>query len=56
MARWRDCKQFNQMGSELAFHRSRVARGIYSTEQAARDREAAYLQTLQEILNRLRAR
>ena len=55
MARWRDCKQFNQMGSELAFHRSRVARGIYKSEQAAREREAAYLQTLQEILSRLRA-
>jgi protease PrsW len=56
MARWRDCKQFNQMGSELAFHRSRVARGIYSSEEAAREREAAYLQTLHEILYRLRAR
>jgi RsiW-degrading membrane proteinase PrsW (M82 family) len=56
MARWRDCKQFNQMGSELAFHRSRVSRGIYSTEQAAREREVAYLQTLQEVLSRLRTR
>lgn len=55
MTRWRACKQFNQMGSELAFHRSRVARGIYRNEQEARGREAAYLQQLQEILNRLRA-
>jgi RsiW-degrading membrane proteinase PrsW (M82 family) len=54
MTRWRYCKQFNQMGSELAFHRSRVARGIYKTEQEARGREAAYLQQLQDILNRLR--
>jgi protease PrsW len=55
MSRWRDCKQFNQMGSELAFHRSRVARGIYQSEQAARAREAAYIQSLQELLSRLRA-
>lgn len=55
MARWRDCKQFNQMGSELAFHRSRVARGILKSEQEAREREAAYLQKLQEIMARLRA-
>jgi RsiW-degrading membrane proteinase PrsW (M82 family) len=56
MKQWRDVKQFNQMGSELAFHRSRVARGIYQSEQAVREREASYLQTLQEILSRLRAR
>ena len=55
MARWRDCKQFNQIGSELAFHRSRVARGIYRDEHEVRGREAAYLQRLQEILNRLRS-
>jgi RsiW-degrading membrane proteinase PrsW (M82 family) len=55
LKRWRDVKQFNQMGSELAFHRSRVARGIYKSEQAAREREAAYLHALQEIRNRLRA-
>jgi RsiW-degrading membrane proteinase PrsW (M82 family) len=52
--RWRDCKQFNQIGSELAFHRSRVARGIYRDEHEVRGRELAYLQTLQEILVRLR--
>jgi protease PrsW len=54
MARWRDCKQFNQIGSELAFHRSRVARGIYRDEHEVHGREAAYLQKLQEILSRLR--
>jgi len=55
ITRWRDCRQFNQMGSELAFHRSRVARGIYNSENEARGREAAYLQRLQDILKRLRA-
>ena len=54
MARWRACMQFNQMGSELAFHRSRVARGIFKSEQAAREREAGYLQMLQELQQRLR--
>lgn len=54
-SRWRDCKQFNQMGSELAFHRSRVARGFYRSEQEVHGREAAYQQSLQEILNRLRS-
>jgi len=55
MNRWRDCKQFNQIGSELAFHRSRVARGIYRTEEEVQSRENAYLQTLYEIRNRLRS-
>lgn len=53
-SRWKACKQFNQMGSELAFHRSRVSRGIYRNEQEVHGREAAYLQGLQEILSRLR--
>lgn len=55
VAHWRASRQFNQVGSELAFHRSRVTRGIISSEQAALDREAAYLQILQELLTRLRA-
>jgi hypothetical protein len=55
VTRWRDCKQFNQVGSELAFHRSRVSRGIYRNEHEVRGRESAYLQRLQEIRNRLRA-
>ena len=54
-AHWRVSRQFHQMGSELAFHRSRVARGIMTSEQAAREREAAYLQILQELVTRLRA-
>jgi len=55
MGHWRACRQFNQVGSELAFHRSRVARGIFSSEQAAFEREAAYLKLLQELVTRLRS-
>ncbi|HMF57403.1 MAG TPA: PrsW family intramembrane metalloprotease [Pyrinomonadaceae bacterium] len=51
---WRDRMQWNQLASELAFHRSRVARGIYSNEQETREREAAYLQLLHSLSQRLR--
>jgi RsiW-degrading membrane proteinase PrsW (M82 family) len=50
---WRARMRFNQMASELAFHRSRVARGIHSNQQSAAEREAAYIQTLQELRTRL---
>src|SRR6266550_3514917 len=49
---WRTCRQLNQTASELAFHRSRVARGISSAD--AREREAAYRQALEDLLRRLR--
>ena len=49
---WRACRQANQLASELAFHRSRVARGISS--QNAQEREAAYQSALQDLLTRLR--
>ena len=52
VAHWRACRQFNQMASELAFHRSRVARGIVSRD--ARERETAYLLALQDLQRRLR--
>jgi len=55
MGHWRACRQFNQVGSELAFHRSRVARGIFSSTEAAQQREAAYLQLLDELMKRLRS-
>jgi protease PrsW len=54
MTKWRACMQFNQMGSELAFHRSRVARGILKSAQAAHEREVGYLQMLQDLQQRLR--
>ena len=37
------------MASELAFHRSRVARGFVRDPQIAQERENAYLYTLQEL-------
>ncbi len=53
---WRARKRFNQLASELAFHRSRVARGVYSAGQDVSAQEAAYLQALQQLVNELRAR
>jgi len=50
---WQACRQLNQTASELAFHRSRVARGISAAD--AHEREAAYRQALQELLKRLRS-
>ena len=51
--RWRARMRFNQMASELAFHRSRVARGLRGSQQFDAEREAAYIQTLQELRQRL---
>jgi RsiW-degrading membrane proteinase PrsW (M82 family) len=52
LSHWRACREFNQMASELAFHRSRVARGILTRN--AREREATYQMALQDLLRRLR--
>jgi protease PrsW len=49
---WRASRQANQLASELAFHRSRVARGLHS--QDAHEREAAYQAALHDLLSRLR--
>src|SRR5688572_14417106 len=49
---WQASRQLNQTASELAFHRSRVARGISSAD--ASEREAAYRQALEDLLKRLR--
>jgi protease PrsW len=51
---WRTARQLNQAASELAFHRSRVARGISAT--GASEREAAYRSNLEELLKRLRSK
>jgi RsiW-degrading membrane proteinase PrsW (M82 family) len=51
---WQAARQLNQTASELAFHRSRVARGISSAD--AHLREAAYRQALAELLQRLRTK
>lgn len=50
---WRTRMRCNQMASELAFHRSRVARGIARNAQLAQERENAYLQMLYELRQKL---
>jgi RsiW-degrading membrane proteinase PrsW (M82 family) len=50
---WQTCRQLNQTASELAFHRSRVARGIAVRD--ANEREAAYRAALEDLLRQLRA-
>jgi protease PrsW len=53
---WRARMRFNQLASELAFHRSRVSRGVYSAEQDVRELETAYLHALQGLLSEFRSR
>ena len=45
-------RQFHQTASELAFHRSRIARGMASSD--AQEREAAYQMALRDLIQRLR--
>jgi len=51
---WRTRTQFNQMASELAFHRSRVARGIYPEHQTVAEREEIYRALLRDLQGRLK--
>jgi RsiW-degrading membrane proteinase PrsW (M82 family) len=51
---WQTARQLNQTASELAFHRSRVARGLTAAD--AREREAAYQLALQDLLRRMRGK
>ena len=51
---WRKRMRLNQLASELAFHRSRVARGIQSSKYDVQELENAYLQTLQSLLHETR--
>ena len=53
---WRARMRFNQLASELAFHRSRVSRGVHSTNQDVLAQEAAYVHALQQLINELRGR
>lgn len=53
---WRSRRRFNQLASELAFHRSRVARGVYSGDHDVLSQETAYLHALQGLINELRGR
>jgi protease PrsW len=50
---WRSRMRFNQLASELAFHRSRVARGVHANQDVSAQ-EAAYLHALQNLIKELR--
>ena len=56
MKGWRTRMRFNQMASELAFHRCRVSRGMYATAADGSEIETEYIQTLQSLLNEVRSR
>jgi protease PrsW len=53
---WRARMRFNQLASELAFHRSRLSRGVYSAEEDVQALETAYLHTLQALMSEFRGR
>ncbi len=46
---WRARMRYNQIASELAFHRNRCARGFVRDPNIAKEREEDYLYTLQEL-------
>lgn len=46
---WRARAQFNRAASELAFHRSRVARGVHAHGTTDAEREALYLQQIYRL-------
>jgi RsiW-degrading membrane proteinase PrsW (M82 family) len=52
LSHWQVARQLNQTASELAFHRSRVARGLGAAN--ASEREVAYRQALEDLLRRMR--
>jgi protease PrsW len=55
VSNWRKRMRLNQLASELAFHRSRVARGIQSSKHDVHELENAYLQTLHSLLQETRS-
>ena len=50
---WRTRGRCNQIASELAFHRSRLARGIIRDARLAQEREQAYQSMLQHLRQQL---
>lgn len=54
MRSWQTRRKLHQLASELAFHRSRVSRGLHSSKHNIHDLEAAYLHTLQTLLDESR--
>jgi protease PrsW len=53
---WRNRRRFNQLASELAFQRSRVARGVSTASKSLSELESAYLQELQNLAHQARSR
>jgi RsiW-degrading membrane proteinase PrsW (M82 family) len=53
---WRTRRQFNQVASELAFHRCRVARGLHSADFNVREIEEEYMRALRDLANEVRRR
>jgi RsiW-degrading membrane proteinase PrsW (M82 family) len=53
---WRNRRRFNQLASELAFHRSRVARGVSTATKTLSELENVYLQELQNLAQQARSR
>jgi protease PrsW len=51
---WRCRMRLNQLASELAFHRSRVSRGIQNSRQDVHELERAYVCAIQELIRDLR--
>jgi RsiW-degrading membrane proteinase PrsW (M82 family) len=51
---WRTRRKFNQLASELAFHRCRVSRGVCRTNQDVRELEYAYMHSLKELVAEIR--
>ena len=52
-ASWRARKHFNRAASELAFHRSRVARGVHARGTSDAEREAFYMQQIYRLRQQL---
>lgn len=50
---WRARMRYNQLASELAFHRSRVHRGMITDPRAAHEREMAFVNHLAELRRQL---
>src|SRR5215470_6603663 len=53
---WRNRMRFNQLASELAFHRSRVSRGVSTATKTLSELENVYLQELQSLAQQARFR
>jgi hypothetical protein len=49
LAHWRARSRLHRAASELAFHRSRVARGVHPRDGSAAEREADYVQQIYRL-------